>query len=187
MIKLHRKLWRLLGLVFPILYIFLTREWMTGIVAVVFVLVLAFDIYRIKHRGFNRKLFKKYSFLLKDNERESVTSVTWFMLSVLITVLFFPKTLAILAIIFADLGTIAAVIAGVLFGKFAKGYKNVEGSLGMLIVCVAVGLIFWGFGFVTLGIMLVGAFAATLTELFTPGPYDNLTIAVVAAIVMSLV
>ena len=187
MIKLYRKLWRLLGLIFPVLYFFISREWMIGILAVVTGLFFAFEIYRFGNKSFNRKLFKKYKYLLKDEEKGRITSSTWFLLASLICVIFFAKNYAILAIFFSNLGNLAAVFAGVLFGRFAKGYKNVEGSIGMLVICVIIGLVAFFAGFIELGVMLVGAFAATLTELFTKGPYDNLTVSIVSALVMSLV
>ncbi|MBW3003922.1 hypothetical protein KY328_01690 [Candidatus Woesearchaeota archaeon] len=184
--KPYRKLWRLLGLIFPVLYFFVDVEWVLGVVGVFLVLFIVFDVYRLKNRNFNRKVFKKYDYLLKDSEREGVTSATWFLVATLLVVLFFPKNIAIIAVLFSVFGNVAAMFAGRLYGKFSLGYKNVEGSIGMLIVCVVIGLIAFFSGFIELGIMLVGAFAATLTELFTPGKYDNLTVAVVAALIMSL-
>lgn len=187
MIKPKRKLWRLLGLAFPVAYLFIGWGWIVSLLAVFAGLFLLFDMFRLRHRNFNRKFFKKYSFILKDSEREKIMSATWFLIGSLITVIFFDKNIAVLAIFFSNLGNVAAVFAGRLYGKFSLGRKNVEGSLGMIVVCVVIGLVAYSTGFIELGLMLVGAFAATLTELFSKGPYDNLTVPVVSALIMSFV
>ncbi|MEA3430436.1 MAG: hypothetical protein U9R08_04140 [Nanoarchaeota archaeon] len=187
MIKFVRKLWRLLGLVFPVLYFFLSKAWMIGILSFLVALFVIFEIYRYKKIEFNKKFFKKYKFILKLSEKNRMLSATWFMMASLIVVVFFERNIAILAIFFSNLGNIAAVFAGRLYGKFSFGHKNIEGSMAMLVVCVVIGLVAFFNGFIDLGVVLVGAFAATVAELFTNGPYDNLAVAVIAGLIMSLV
>jgi len=187
MINPIRKMYGLFGLIFPIIYLLLGRGFTLFLSVLSLVIVIIFEIYRKMDRNFNRKFFKKYSSVLKDSEKGAMLSWTWLLIGTFLTIFLFQKEIAILTLFFTSLGNFAASFVGTFYGRFSVGHKNAEGSVGMFIVCLITGLIFFSFGFIEFGLMLVGVFAATLFEFFVPGPYDNMLVSVLAAVVMSLV
>ena len=64
--------------------------------------------------------------------------------------------------------------------------KTIEGSLACFMACFVVGFILSLLLDINLMVVLIGSIAATLAELFTVKLDDNLTISIIAAIVMSL-
>eukprot|EP00662_Eupelagonemidae_sp_cell21_P045675 gene45675-64696_t len=118
-----------------------------------------------------------------------LTGGCYFALGCSLAICLFPAPVAITSILFLVLGDMSAAIIGVSFGGEAcvvklgrEGKKSAEGSLAMLVVCFVVGCIF----FSQVHLVLLGAVAATLTELYEPFDInDNLSIPVVTCLALS--
>jgi len=175
-IKLYRKAIRFAALIFPILYFWFSKTIIIWLIVAFLVLFLVLDFARKTKLG--KLLYKK--------GEAKVSGFTLFLIAALFTVLIFGKEIAILALVFAAIGDNMAVLIGIPFGKKKLiGKKTLEGAVACLASCFLAGLIVMAFLEVPLLIVILGAFAATLTELFS-GYYDNLTIAPFAAAVMSV-
>lgn len=124
---------------------------------------------------------------MRQKERDRINGSTYYMLGCALTMALFNPTIAIISLLFLDLGDLMAALVGLTFGRIKiYGGKSLEGCLACFFTCVAIGLI--GFSNVRLSeyITVAGALAATLTELFLDQVNDNLSIPVVSGLVMTL-
>ena len=103
--------------------------------------------------------------------------------------------MAAAAILMWGAGDAAAALVGIPFGKhkvkcrLADGKKSWEGSIAMLLVSFAVGMLVLllskDMGVVKALLLAgIGALAGTLAELFSPSEYDTVTVPVVILAVL---
>lgn len=88
-----------------------------------------------RFRFINNLKVKYFSFLLRDDEKHGYISSNWFLLGCFLTVLLFPKYVAMLGITVLIFGDAFAAIIGVRFGKHKfKNGKSLEGTIGFITV-----------------------------------------------------
>lgn len=76
--------------------------------------------------------------IMRERERKSVTSATWFMFSVMVIFLLFPRETAILSLLYVTLGDAVAGIVGTLWGRHRLNiHTSWEGFCAALLVCAA--------------------------------------------------
>lgn len=182
--ELRRKSIHLLGLVFPILYVFTTRH--TAIIAVGSLLAIALGVELLKAflPAFRVIFVRVFSPMLRSQERRGgLTGATYYLIGSFLCVLLFDKTLAIVCLCFLTLGDLFAALVGKQWGRiklFAR--KSLEGSLACFIVCTAIALLM---GFHPI-VAIAGALVATLIELLPTGVNDNVTIPLISGLAMHL-
>jgi len=170
-----RKVYRLSALIFPLTYFFSSRTFILGITGVVLLGLLILEIVRFKIPSFNRKIFSSFSRLLKDREKEKISGTTIFFIGVFITVLIFPKEIAILSLLYLVVGDALSGIVGFNWGRIRIGKKSLEGFLACWLSCLAIGLILRDFFLFSSPALILSSLAVALVELF-PFVDDNLTI-----------
>ncbi len=188
MAECWRKLYRCLGLIFPILYLFLSKNIiLTFLVVITFVFIII-EILRFKFPIITEKYFKYLSAIAKEKERTNISGATYVLVSSLLTILFFEKNIAITALFFLILGDSVASLVGQRFGKIKIFNKTLEGSIACFFACFIIGNILLYLG-IAINEMLIffGALAATITEILPLRIDDNLTVALASGLVMSLV
>ena len=182
--ELRRKSIHLLGLVFPILYVFTTRH--TAIIAVGALLAIAIGVELLKvllpaFRGIFNRIFSP---MLRSQERRGgFTGATYYLIGSFLCILLFDKTLAIVCLCFLTLGDLVAALIGKQWGRiklFAR--KSLEGSLACFVVCTGIALLIGLHPIVA----IVGALVATLIELLPTGVDDNVTIPLISGLAMHL-
>jgi dolichol kinase len=126
--------------------------------------------------GRRRSRFLRYNFLrhtrplLRTHERNGVAGATWLALAYFLALLFFPKEVAVLAMLYAGAGDAAAALVGRRWGRHRTAWgKSWEGTAAGAAVNVAIGLAVPGIP--PLAAVLGGA-AGALLELL-PGPLDD--------------
>jgi len=152
------------------------------IVLLLFLGFLSVDLLRHYHSGM-ASLFRKYFFgkVLREEEKPTLMGSTYFLFSTLLTILLFPKSIAIASLLILILSDTCAALVGKGIGKISIFGKTLEGSIAfffssLLIVWLYPNLNrFWG---------CVAALGATLTEIFPIKLDDNLTIPLVAGAIM---
>lgn len=83
----------------------------------------------------NEMKVKYFSFLLRDDEKYGYISSNWFLLGCFLSVLLFPKYVAMLGITVLIFGDAFAALIGMKFGKHKfKNGKSLEGTLGFIVV-----------------------------------------------------
>ncbi len=185
---LRRNLWHSLGgMVLPVVYLFVEKPGMTLFLCALAAIVVCFEFIRLRSPSLNALFLSKMPIALKEKEQTGPTGSTYFLIGSALTVLLFPKPIAILAVSYLSVGDASAVVVGRMFGKhkILNGTKSIEGSAGCFLACAAVGLLL-GLGWLQtpVPVILLGALAATIVELFNCRVDDNLSIPLVAAAAM---
>ncbi len=198
-IEIKRKLLHLSGLLVPLLYILVGREWSIIIISIIligFFMIEPLRVSSIESRKFLERMkpyitSEMYKFLgdridkinksLREIEREDerlcIGAHIYFAIASLIVIILFPKWIVIGAITVATLGDAMAAIIGKRFGKHRfKNGKSLEGSAAFFITSFLV-LFFvlpldYRFIFVLVG-ALIGSLIGAFVELYNVPPNDN--------------
>lgn len=185
---IFRKTWRLCGIIFPLTYYFNNKVITLFIILPILGFFITIEILRFSILRFNERLFIIFKYILKEKERKSLLTTTWFLLSVFLVIILFEKEIAITAILFLIFGDAASNIVGTYLGRTKIGRRSLEGSLAFFITCLIIGIII-NFTKINLAwpIVFWGALAATITEIQPLPVDDNFTIAISSAIIMTIV
>lgn len=182
-LQLGRRLFHLMnGLIIATLYnLFLTHQQIIAAVGLCASLLYLFEQVRIAYPELSSKLTWINSFLLRAEEQIKESSALPYIMGLLLTIITFPKTVAILAIYTLCIGDPLAAIVGITIGKHKiRPNKTLEGSLAFmttaffctLFVLMHDGILFWA----SLQVALLTAIFGAILELFPLRIDDNLTI-----------
>ena len=185
--ELRRKSIHFSGLILPLVYyLFTDRPTMLLIVGILTGIALVIELAKelsVRFRTFFSRLFTP---LLRQHERKgAITGATYYLISTLLCILFFDKTLAVVCLFFMVLGDMAAALIGKMWGRTKLiGNKSLEGSAACFIVCAATAIAFREFDPI---ISITGALVATVVELLPLRIDDNLTVPLISGAVMHLI
>lgn len=193
--EVARKLIHLSSLWMPAAIYYLDQKTALSLLAIAFAGVLLFEVVRKQLSQMGHYTNRLFGFVLRDKEKLSgfhLTSATYMLAAALIVTYFFPKLIAITALVIMLVADSAAALFGRRYGKTSVLGKSLEGSTAFLItalLCV-IGLMFT-FGLHSRFALggLFAAVASTAVELCSALlPFDdNLTITLAAALSMWLV
>ncbi len=182
-----RKLIHLTGAAFPLLYLVAPREVVLLVAVICLVFVIAVEWGRQRWSLLERFFEWLIGPALREGEQRGLTTGIWSMLGIIITVLAFKREFAIPAMFYAHLGDPAAEIVGRRWGRHPiLNGKSLEGSLGCIIVCVAIGLACTRVLPLSAGVAVAGALAAAVAEAAPLPRGDNLWIAPLSGLAMTL-
>jgi len=186
---LGRKFYHLAGgLVLLSFYFLLGRERALLLYAVLFVVVLALDLMRLKMPAVNRYVFTKFRGFIRTNGEHKLTGTAPYVLGVGATLYLYRTDIATLAVCFLAFGDVAATTIGERYGKTKIGNKSLEGSIAFVVAAVSAGFLLSLAGIpVTYGLVIAGAFIAAGVELLPLPVNDNLLIPLVTGGAMSLI
>ncbi len=188
-LHLTRRFWHMgAGMFVALVYgQFLAHQEAVYIIGGVSSLVYILEQIRIKYPEITKKSHFINSSLLRAEEELKESSALPFIMGLLLTILSFPKPVALVSIMILALGDPLSAIVGIKYGnhRLASG-KSLEGSGAFFVACFfAVMLIFDQGPF---GARLALAFwHATLMALFEQVPLrldDNLTIPITSAFLL---
>ena len=170
--------------IIPLVYLFsnLPKLWMVILLGIASILVIIIDLGR-NHYSWLSKIFGiLFNGMLRSHELAGkLTGASYVFIGSFLTVLIFPKRIAILALLFSAIGDTLAALYGRRFGKIHLWNKTFEGSIVGLIACIIIALFFPQIpGIVKFG----GAFAAMFIELLPIKIDDNLRIPLFSGFVM---
>lgn len=150
---------------------------------------LAFELIRLKSPRVNGWFMSKFSALLKPEEERGIGGHVHLFLGALAASLLFEREVAVAAILFLAAGDAAGVSAGSKLGLLRLGNgKSVEGAFACLASCLFVGSVYLAyFHALSFKTILVGSIAASIAELLSIPPDDNLSMPILAALAMKLV
>ena len=193
-VKLKRKLFRMVGLVFPLLYALGDSARggdgsiaVTAVLLVFLAVMIPIEYARFSRPSVNRWLFDRFRAFTKEKERTRASSTTLYLLACLLVVLLFNKGVAIAAMLCLVFGDPVAEMVGTRWGRTPLLGKSLEGTLAGLAACLvatapltpaSLGLSF--------AVVLCGAVAATLFELLPLPVDDNFSIPLGAGAAMTL-
>ena len=195
MILPKRKLFRMVGLLFPLIYLISARFLsartdripVLALLALFIGTMIVVESWRFRNPKVNRWMFDHFKGFTKDKERERISSTTLFLISATLTILVFPRGVAIAALLFLTVGDPIAEIVGIRYGRIQlPGGKTLEGAAAGALVCLIAGLpllLVPGLG-LRLPVIICGAVAAAVTELLPVPIDDNFTIPIGSGIAM---
>ena len=181
--ELLRKTTHLAGFFLPLFYIVLDRSTMLVIVGCLAGIAVVVEFLKWVSARFRALFFRVFKPILRTHEQKgALTGATYYIVSILLCIFFFEKSIAIVCIFFIILGDTAAALVGKKWGQTKLiGNKSLEGSAACFIVCAAISL-FW----LNPIIGLTCAFVATIVELLPLRINDNLTVPIISGAVMQL-
>ena len=138
---------------------------------------LTADLLRMYWKTAEKYFLKTFSVLLRENELENnLTGATYLFIGMTLSVFFFPKTIAVVVMLFLTLADPIAAIAGKMLPIMRISSKSIGGFLGFFICALIIVTI--AFGFNLSGLII--ALATAIVELIPIKINDNLTIPIVS-------
>jgi dolichol kinase len=171
------KWWRIyarpLALVFIPFRVYLGHRSLLYFLGGLCILFLGTDLYRILAG-------RKMSFAFRKEEFRRFSSMTSFLVAVFIVFLLFPPEVSYLCLTFMIFGDVIAKFTGMGFGRTGIVHgKTLEGSLGFLSGCLFTGFVISSVFQIPFGYLIIGAFCATVVELFSHHVDDNFTVGII--------
>jgi dolichol kinase len=181
-VEIKRKLVHLSTLVIPLGYALTSKETVLTFLIPLSLGLLGVDLLRRYHSGL-ASLFRKFFIgrVLREKEEHTLIGSTYFLLSSCLTLLLFPKTIAVVSLLILILSDTCAALVGKGMGKLQIFQKTVEGSLAFLVSAL---LIVWIYPHVDRFAGSLAAAGATVIELLPIHVDDNLSIPLVAGAIM---
>ncbi len=181
-VEIKRKMVHLATLIVPIGYALTSEDTVLLFLVPFFLALLSVDLLRHYHPGM-ASLFRKYFFgrVLREEEKPTFMGSTYFIFSMLLSILLFPKAIAIASILILILSDTAAALIGKGIGRVKIFGKTLEGSLAFLITSL---LIVWSYPHLGRFPGSLAALGATGVELLPTKINDNLSIPLVAGAIM---
>jgi dolichol kinase len=181
-IEIKRKTVHLATLVIPFGYGLTSEPAVLSFLIPFFLLYLAIDLLRHFHPGL-ASLFRTHFFgrVLREEEKPTLMGSTFFLFASILTILLFPKPIAIASLLILILSDTAAALVGKGFGRVPIFRKTLEGSMAFFVSSLLIVWIYPGLD------RLSGSFAALGAALIEVLPIpldDNLTIPLVAGAIM---
>jgi len=181
-IEIKRKMVHLATLVIPVGYALTSEETVLLFLIPFFLALLLVDFLRHFHSGM-ASLFEKYFFrrVLREEEKATFMGSTYFIFSTILTILLFPKSIAIASILILILSDTAAALIGKWMGRIQIFGKTLEGSTAFMITSL---LIVWIYPHLNRYSGSLAALGATCIEVLPIKVNDNLSIPLVAGAIM---
>jgi len=181
-VEIRRKIVHLATLVIPFGYAVTSEKTVLFFLLPFFLCYLFIDLLRHYHSGM-ASLFQKYFFgrVLREEEKQNLMGSTYFLFSSLLTILLFPKPIAITSLLILILSDTAAALVGKWIGKVPVFGKTFEGTMAFFLSSL---VIVWIYPCLDRFSATLAALGATLVEILPMKVDDNLTIPIVAGAIM---
>jgi dolichol kinase len=178
-LSLLRKAFHFSGIIIPLIYLVGNRNVALFVTFFLLVMIAALEWLRIK--GYLHSAFLEKH--LKETEKKGPTASLFFLLSSLVTILFFDKPVAVASILLLCISDPLASICGRMLGRRMFFGKSIEGSAAFFLSAIAI-LQFFPF---KQPAIFSAALAATAAELFSSRFVDdNLSIPIVTALALTV-
>lgn len=142
----------------------------------------AADLLRLTTPTANALFFRAFGKLASPREAKGIASSTWYAAGILLVVAFFPRDVAITAVLVLGLCDPAAAVLGRRFGRRPFLGGTLEGTLAFFAVCALIVGLRHGWP-----VAIVASAAAALAERRSWPLDDNLTVPVVCAAVIQAI
>jgi len=127
---------------------------------------------------------KKVDVLFREKEHKNFSSISVYLVAYIITLIIFPKEIAIIAVIFLIFGDTFGKFFGLAFGKHKILDKTLEGSLAYLGVMLICGYLLYELLEINPIVLILGGVSAPIIELLTLDMNDNFTVPIISGAIM---
>lgn len=173
--------------IFLFFYEFISLEISLLCISIFAALFIGLDFKRlIRDFGKNKgvETTSKVDVLYREKERRKFSSISVYLIAYFITLVIFPKNIAITATVFLIFGDTFGKFFGLAFGKHKILDKTLEGSLAYLGVMLISGYLLYEFLDISPIVLILGGLSAPITELLTLDMNDNFTVPLISGAVM---
>jgi dolichol kinase len=192
-LEIRRKAMHTWPIIIPIAYRFVTKDTALTIMLPICAFYVFCDIFRHFHDGF-RQLFDRVITVnfLREHEKNGLIGSSYFIFGALLAIILFPKPVTIVSLYILIVSDAMAAIVGCGWGRTRIFAKSLEGSIAFFISGIVIVLLalqdkpLWGQSAMQAHLLwgVLAVVGATLVELFPTGLDDNLTIPLVAGVIM---
>lgn len=136
--EILRKSVHLLSLSIPIIYIFVSEKFALLVLIPMAVIAVSLDLLSRKENSLaNKFIFGIFGSMLRKHELKKnkliLNGASWVLISAVLTVLVFPKVIAVVAFMILIVSDISAALVGRKWGKTKLGKKSLEGTLAFIV------------------------------------------------------
>jgi glycerol-3-phosphate acyltransferase PlsY len=173
-----------------LVFVFIDYQLGLSVIGIVCLCFIALDIFRFLHKRTNVLLTEKVKAIFRKGEEKKFSTMTLFLISTFLTVLFFTPIengIAITALSFLVFGDMFAKIFGLAYGRHKIFDKTLEGTLAYIGVVIGLGYILNTSLDIHLLVLISGGVAAPLIELLPIGINDNFSVPLISGGVMTAV
>ncbi len=189
-----RKIWHMGGvfLLFA-LYRFAPESLTVSIFGVLAFVALTIDFLRLKNPFINELVLFFFKPLMLTNEVKSYAGTTFLLTGVFITVLFIPKVIVSITLLFLAFGDPIASFVGIKYGKDKIfGHKSIQGFMAAFLVCTLITMSYLYIRNIVTNrafvVSLVSGMVGALAELVPVSKTDdNLTLPILSSIGLLIV
>lgn len=159
-----------------------TAETFLAAVTVVFLIL---EFLRLRNHRWYPYFSGLFNPFVRIKESGTLSGASYLLLGSLLTALLFPKSIAVLAILFLAFGDPAATLIGTWKGRIKFWGKSIEGNVACLSVCLLIGILMTRVQAPpSLTVAMFGALAASVLQTLPLKLNDNITIPVGSALAM---
>ena len=178
-LHLERKLFHTVG----VLMIFGIYEWLPhnvswGLFLFALVGAVSTDFLRLRYPQFNKLAIGLLRPVVRQEEYDSCSAVTYLMIGVTLCRLFFPELVVSISLLFLAFGDPVASAFGILYGR--KKIMGNKSDAGFFAAFVACSIVLWAYnsyhGFFsswTVAFCLLGGLIGAISELIPVGKLDD--------------
>ncbi|MDI6789740.1 MAG: SEC59/DGK1/VTE5 family protein [Thermodesulfobacteriota bacterium] len=172
-VEYWRKTFHLCGLCIPLAYMYLPENVFLRLFFPMAAAFIIIDVARLRIKWLERIYLRVAQNLLRDREYSRPAASLYYLIGSGLTIILFPKQIAIAALAVQTLSDTVAALAGQRLGRHKIGNKTIEGSAAFLISAWIILAVYFGREPLK---HLLPALAGTLAELFPSPVDDNLTV-----------
>jgi dolichol kinase len=108
--------------------------------------MIGIDVFRQRSANLNKIFLSVFGPFLREGERHSLAASTAMMAGVTLIIIFFPKPVVLLALLFLAVGDPIASYFGIRFGKDKLiGNKSLQGSVAAFVACFILAFLFFSY------------------------------------------
>ena len=174
-------------IIFLFFYAFISLTVALFSISIFAVIFIALDFIRLKKEFQSKKndeSSSKVDVLFRKKEKKKFSSISVYLIAYFITLVIFPKNIAIVVTVFLIFGDTFGKFFGLAFGKHRILDKTIEGSLAYLGVVLISGYLLYEFLNISPIVLILGGISAPITELLTLDMNDNFTVPLISGAVM---
>lgn|GEM_PF-369677 len=150
-------------------------------------IILAGEVIRLRIPAVNEKLVRMTGAIIRKSEVNRMSGIPFYVGAALFSIAIFPKTIAVLSILFLACGDPIASVFGILYGKYSVRFSNGKSLIGTaagILTCALVAMVFLKASGLSdahvLLLSLLGGVAGGAAEMLPIEVDDNFSIPVVS-------
>ncbi len=152
--------------------------------AAIFIILDFIRLYGEYKPNSSEEVSKKVDVLYREKEHKNFSSISVYLVAYIITLIVFPKNIAIIATTFLIFGDTFGKFFGLAFGKHKILGKTLEGSLAYLGVVLICGYLLYELLDISPIVLILGGISAPIIELLTLDMNDNFTVPIISGAIM---